>query len=252
MNKGLIMFGIGLLSGAAAGFTGSMFYFRKKYSDYAEQQIHEMEEYYGVTDQYRRESVDEKAQDDRDYTDTDESTNTGREKGILTDEQRAEQREKLHRNWQKTTDYASIYNKEKNKDAEEKSTDEPEQVYVGEDGSEDLEAACEPELDEEEAAIEDHQKNKNKKPKIISYEEAANLPQYIEQVTLYAYTEDGTVTDEDDQPVDDPDSLIGDALTKYGFLDEDCDETIIFVRNYSLDTCFEIEKVVGSFNSDAF
>lgn len=100
----------------------------------------------------------------------------------------------------------------------------------------------------EEEAFDDHQRNKNKPPKIISAEAYGELPAHIEKKVLYFYAYDETVVDEDndDEPLTEPERLIGDALTEYGFIDND--ERIIFIMNYALDTCYEIQKIDASWS----
>lgn len=99
------------------------------------------------------------------------------------------------------------------------------------------------EIDEEQA-FEEHQKNMNKPPKIISAEAYSNLPAHIDQQVLYFYSYDEELCDENDELIDYPGLLVGDALTKYDFANSD--ERCIFVMNYATDTCYEIQKVDAS------
>ena len=89
-----------------------------------------------------------------------------------------------------------------------------------------------------------HQKNKSRQPKIISAEEYSNLPPSIDQNVLYFYAYDEILTEDNEEPINDPETFIGDALTKYNFIESG--ERVIFVMNYSLDTCYEIQKVDAS------
>lgn len=98
----------------------------------------------------------------------------------------------------------------------------------------------------DEEAFDEHQKNKNKPPRIISEEAYSNLSPSVDQKTLYFYTEDEVLTDENEEMLDDPETYVGDALTKYGF--NESEEMIIFVMNYALDTCYEIQKVDASWS----
>lgn len=92
--------------------------------------------------------------------------------------------------------------------------------------------------------IKEREKNKNKPPKIISAEAVGELPAYIENKVLYLYNWDETVVDDEENVIDHPEELLGDCLEQYDFYDSD--ERIIFVMNYSLDTCYEIQKVDAS------
>lgn len=101
------------------------------------------------------------------------------------------------------------------------------------------------EFEDEEPDIDDanreYEHNKHKKPKIISVEEIGNLPPGTDSRTLFLYTYDDTITDEDDEEIEQPELLLGDCLDKYDFYDSD--ERVIFVMNYELSTCYEISKI---------
>lgn len=233
-TKSIMIFFGGMVSGAAAGVLAVRTYYKKKYEkDHAA-----LEEYYRGVDKYARQDHDEDEDDGINSTET-------RPGGRMTPEERKEIKEKLNRNWEGTTNYAGMY-REKNGYTEGKLAEAQRPLDQGEPGEED------PEDEElstpEEDAFDDHQKNKNRSPKIISADVYSELPAHIDKKVLYLYAYDETVVDEDndDEPIEDYERLIGDALTKYGFIDND--ERIIFVMNYSLDTCYEVQKVDASWS----
>lgn len=84
----------------------------------------------------------------------------------------------------------------------------------------------------------------HRKPKIISSETAAALPApTCSQCLLYFPDSGGVITDEEENIILAPEYLIGDALDKYDF--RNSDEKVIFVMNYDLNTCYEIDKMSG-------
>lgn len=101
------------------------------------------------------------------------------------------------------------------------------------------------EVSEEEEWIEEHKKEMNDKTRIISFEDADELPEYYKREELFYWTDDEVVSigDSSDggEVVTDPELLIGDSLDRYGFKDND--EQIIFVRNPKLATLYEVNKV---------
>lgn len=251
MNKNnIVTFGAGFIMGAAVGVGGFYLYFRravKKIQQTADDQVHQLEKYYGKTDEYKREER---------FPDYEEDTlseaQNGRHNGILSNEQRAdikEQQKRLQANWAGTTNYAKMY-QNKEEESLANGIDPAEMEFPTEEESEehiqtlkDIGA-----ISDEEKYHEEHQKNKNRPPKIISAEDASELPGYIEERTLYYYTEDEVLVDDSEEMIDDPEILIGDALDKFGFAQND--ERIIFVLNYAQDVCYEIQKVNGAFSEE--
>lgn len=85
----------------------------------------------------------------------------------------------------------------------------------------------------------------NKRPRIIKAEDYGEYPDY-ECSILYFYAMDKVlITENGGDIIDDPESIIGDALTKYGF--ENNAEMRIYVRNDEFDTDYEIIKVMSSY-----
>lgn len=225
INKETTFF-IGLGIGIVSGVLGSMAYFKNKYSKIADEQIAETEEYYRkyfeVQESY---STDDEAE-------VNPTENTDRSQGVLSQSARDEIREKLTRNYEQTTNYASIY--------KEKHPDMFKQAEEMADAEGNIEQPNEAQI----ANIE-HEKHKNDPPKIISDEEYDTLPSNIDTQTLYFYMYDETLVDDNDEIINDPSVLIGDALDVSDFIDND--ETMLFVINPGIDTAYEIQKVYGSY-----
>lgn len=89
-----------------------------------------------------------------------------------------------------------------------------------------------------------YDKESNKKPKLIKQEDYGEIFNYTAS-TLYFYRDDGILTTEDDEIIEDPEEILDDALDKYGFRDNN--ESAIYVRNYKLETDFEILKMNDSY-----
>jgi len=96
----------------------------------------------------------------------------------------------------------------------------------------------------------EHQQAKHREPRIIKHSDFGSEPHYTTQTLIY-YTEDDILTLGEDQSeeevadFDEIESMIGDALTKYGFVDNNEDR--IYVRNDQRCCDYEIVKVFGSF-----
>ena len=271
----------GLVVGGAAGVLGTMKYFQNKYQKRYEEDRAALEEYYDKVDEYARE--DRMREDQNKEEEFEEDINhdvkrNSRPGGRMTPEERAAVKEKLNRNWKGTTDYAGMYKRGAQNDSAE-SQHPLDQGEPGEAAPEDLEPICanceyyrddengngyceliEEHVNEnescsdwkndavdqttpEEEVFNEHQKNRNKPPRIISQSAYAELPVHIDKHVLYFYACDEILVDEDNEsePISEPELLIGDALTKYGFADND--EQIIFVMNYAQDTCYEVQKI---------
>lgn len=85
-----------------------------------------------------------------------------------------------------------------------------------------------------------------KRPRIVSRGEYDSPEfEHHDRTTLYYYTEDNVLATEEDEVIEDPSTLIGDALDKFGFRNND--EEVIYVRNYGFQTDFEVEKRDTSF-----
>lgn len=244
MNKKNALFGLGgIVIGAVGGFFGSKLYLQKKFQEQYDKDIAEMEAYYGRTDEYKRENKKEVA-----VKDGDSDGSESREDGPLSSDKRREIKEKLVNNYNKTTNYAAQYQKYNSEHVTAKDPELAAQIAEAE--------SQHPMDDDEEDEIiygstdaarmnEEHHYNVGKPPKIISAEQAGQLPAPYETKTLYYYNIDDVLVEEDaDHPVEDPQLLIGDALDKYDF--RNSEEGMIFVQNFDLDTVYEIQKVWAS------
>ena len=206
--KSIMIFFGGMVSGAAAGILAVRTYYKKKYEkDYAA-----LEEYYRGVDKYARQDHDEDEDDGINSPET-------RPGGRMTPEERKEIKEKLNQNWKGTTNYASMY-RVKDGYTEQKLAEAQHPLDQGEAGEAEpsiVEPECvncshfDPEegyctVSEEhvndddscsefkervetpeEEAFEDHQKNKNRPPKIISAETSGELPAHIDKEVLYFF-----------------------------------------------------------------
>ena len=103
----------------------------------------------------------------------------------------------------------------------------------------------EDDLTEEERKAEIANEIINSRPKLIKADEFDSNPAFDKQ-TLYYYTDDGLLLTEEDEIVENYVYLLGDTLTKYGFVDND--EKVIHVRNGNVSTDFEVIKVFGTSN----
>lgn len=275
--KTILFFVSGVIIGGVSGVFGAKKYYQEKYQKRYEEDHKALEEYYQKVDEYSRADHDDEENDVDNNLDGNEvnpilegETSPG---GRMSSEERAEIKKKLAKNWEGTTNYAGMY-RTKNGYTEEKMAEgehpsEGEKPYKEDrvcyncanydseqcncqitDEEVDANDTCEDfenvndEPSPEEEAFEFHQKNKNKPPKIISAEAYSNLPAHIEQGVLYFYSLDEVLADENEEYIEEPEMLIGDALTKYGFIDND--ESLIFVMNYATDTCYEIQKIEAS------
>lgn len=209
-KKNILIFVAGLITGGAAGVFATRDYFRKKYQEIADDEIADMQEYY----QQELDRMVEYAEDD--VADGELEEESPEEEADTSDNDG----EPIYQ-----TDYAHAYQKQND--------------FAEEDDSMEALAA---------AATEEHQKNKDRPPRLISEEAVGELSPHIDHQILFYYTLDDTVTDEEDKIIDDPAWLLGDTLDKYNF--RESDEKLVFVLNYALDTVYEIQKVNGSFEED--
>ena len=91
-------------------------------------------------------------------------------------------------------------------------------------------------------ATEIHQKNRV--PKLIR-EEDYGATRYLEECELFYYVGDGVLANENDEIIDNVEMYLGNALTKFGFAEND--ESVIYVRNWNLGCDFMVTKVRSSF-----
>lgn len=282
--KNILFFVSGLAVGTAGGILGTKKYFENKYQKRYEEDHDQLEEYYHRRDEYVREELkdieDEFDDDGVNPTIEGDSVPGGR----MTPEERATIKEKLKKNWEGTTNYAGMYRqknghtehglaeKEHPHDQGEDGEEDPEDIVpechncskfdpvnnycnlieesVGRhDSCSDFEEAIDPDYDKidntpEEQIFDEHQKNKDRQPKILSADAFSELDASIETEVLYFYALDEMLCDDNEEPIEEPERLVGDCLDKYNFRDND--EQMIFVMNYALDTAYEIQKINSS------
>ncbi len=66
--------------------------------------------------------------------------------------------------------------------------------------------------------------------------------------TLYYYADDDTLVTEDDEIIVDVYTVVGNLLDEYDFKTNE--EETIYIRNYFLETDYEVIKVCGSFDEE--
>ena len=91
-----------------------------------------------------------------------------------------------------------------------------------------------------------HKEHVNDPPKIISYEESSEIPPHFDVQEWIFWVEDGVMTDEDEQVVDDYERFVGDTLDKSEFRNNDEEET--YVVSYEFDTLYHIVKYFQSYS----
>lgn len=238
--KNVMIFVAGAGSGGAIAALATKEYFRKKYAEIADAEIADMEDYY-----HRRvEEIVNYFPEDEEVNPVDEDYNGISEEeaeGMTSDPDSI--KEKLTRNYEQTTNYAKMYKGGKNKPARGELTEEEKEQLNAESESPTEDDSMEAQA---ERATEEHAANMDRPPKLISEDALGELPGYIEHKVLFFYKLDDILTDEEDNVIDDPDYLLGDCLDKYNF--RESEETIIFVRNFALDTVYEVQKVDAAFD----
>lgn len=175
------------------------------------------------------------------------------------EKRREEIRQKLEKNWGGTTNYAEIYTKKGTLQNGEgvpvvKLTEEEIEALVAtadvaEGEEEDDERAEDPDdVHMDWDAIDFFERNKGKRPRIVSLDDWQNAPDFIEKEKLQYFVYSNDLVDEDGNVLDagEEEAMIGDALTKYDFADSQ--EEVIYVICFAASKIFEIEKVYGEFN----
>lgn len=216
MNKGLIFAG-GTLLGAITGFFIGYIKAGKDFKQGVDE-IHSND----IPEKYIRQHIDE-------GNDESEETNELRDRKELD-----KIKKKLTDNWTQTTNYAAAYNPSKeNKNSEDDKSDIQDEETLGG-------------MDEETTNF--LKEREGREPKIISETAASGLPAGIDHQCLFYWQYDDTLTTEDDEEIEDVERFLGDALTKYGFSENE--EKTIYVINYELGTVYEIEKIERAFHAE--
>lgn len=227
----MIKMALSFVAGLAVG-GGITYYIVKKKFD---KDVQDLMDYYKNIDKYRRVEHEE----EKSYDEAEERP------PVMSKEERDEMRRIQRENREldkEKVNYSGMY---KAKDGyTENCLSEGE--YPKEDDEEPEDDAV---ISPEQQAHEEHQRDRNKAPRIISAEDAADLGSYYDHQVLYFYALDETLATEDGEVLDNVEYFVGDALTKYNFIDND--EKEIFVVNYAMVTCYEISKVNGAYD-DAY
>lgn len=154
-------------------------------------------------------------------------------------------------------EYARTSNEEpdQNKDLERQKEymkeEKPEQVQYHKMYKPSTENSESPEEAEIRQANEYHQANSDRPPIIITAEEAGDLPCNYNEEPLYYFMGCGTLVDDFDNVIDEPGYLLGDCLTKDGFIDEEDNRDMLFVQNFAHDVCYTVQKVEGCFQDES-
>jgi hypothetical protein len=251
-RKTVLTFIGGTIVGLATGILATSTYWSKYWGNYhgnrADDEIDEMKLYYEKqnAELYSYFTAgDEVNPDKKEKEDQEENTETADADPEEEEKQRkaAEIKEKLIRNYEQTTNYATMYKNKEAADLDEEN-DPAESEHPEEDAVYDPENPADVAKD----YTDDHAKNKHRKPVIISEDALGELPGYIEMETLFYYTYDEVITTEDDAPIDEPALLLGDCLDKYDF--RESKESLIFVRNFAMDTVYEVQKIDAAYSGD--
>lgn len=235
MNN-LIKYLVAFAIGAASGSGITYILVKKKFEKKADDEIAEMREYYDHHALTYEELVkrgriaDDGRNEEKKEEDIPQSYQSSAPKeGKLVRDHRAKKAVPI--------DYTTFYRPEDDTDPAEyehprDDDEETQKEYQGE------------------VLTKEHQQAKHREPRIIKHTDFGSEPHYTTQTLLY-YTEDDILTLGEDQSeeevadFDEIESMIGDALTKYGFVDNDEDH--IYVRNDQRCCDYEIVKVFGSF-----
>lgn len=215
----LISFAAGTLVGGIAGIFGSKKYFEKKAKKTIDERCLELEEYYEHNDEFKRVKLNDELKE--------VTTNTGRENGILPTNERDQLRNSKYEKIR--TDYKGIYKSQ--------YVDPAEKEHPEDDSDADSERA-----------FDEHQQNKKRPPRIISFQTLGELGNEWEEKTLMYYIENDVLTTEEDVPIEDRELLVGDCLDKYGFVNSD--EEIIYVQNFTLNTVYEVQKIFSEYEEE--
>lgn len=271
--KSILIFTAGVGSGIGVGVLATKKYFEKKYAQECENtvnaEISKLREAYGASNMREnvgdisapKELSEEKKKKYRgESKDPEKIEPMGRKKGDLD----------TH-----AVDYTSFYSSAGTRKTGTVTDISMEEMtaHPSEDDSEDEEESdedCSDEEDEEEKRLELYSEeaskelNSGKPPQIIPEEEGDESngywPEY-DRRTLFWWDEDKILST--DEPVEydkgdigyeriyDPERLIGDALTKYDFINDE-NQTVIWVKCPARGEIYEVQKMVGQSYYDSF
>ena len=142
----------------------------------------------------------------------------------------------------------SVYDGENSADPAESEHPEDDLEDEDDDISEDEYAEITAETDEEYQSYlmtKEIKQGHKEGPKIISMEAFEDERRDFDKVQLYYYTDDEILADENEDIIDDVTRVVGDALDKYDFRNND--DMYVCVRNVNYSTDYIIGKVLGSY-----
>lgn len=248
--KGFIIF----VSGAAAGGSVAAFFVhrwaKKTYLAAADDKVRSLEEY---IDRIRNEELVSNLgyKEESEVSDAGESGGSGKSGNYISDGKKDAARKVMDRAKKVNLEVEYHDYTKYSKDGEGKSIDPADYTHPVDSDETGYEEFDE---DEYEQARQDalsrswsEKINSGSKPKIIPFEEYGSTG-YLDEVTLYFYQEDGVLATEDNEILTDVEAILGDALTKFGF--DKNDEKVIYVRNYSRSTDYEVSKVFDGFTGN--
>ena len=241
----------GIIVGAVAGGTTVYFISKKK----TEARIDELIKKYEVNDTQKEaekkiDIPDEYKRQGSTSNKIDAESSGAEPDRYLTDEEKQKIKEKLQKNNNKTIEYAKMYT------SPVVTIDESSNDISSDSDEDELEEDDDDDDDDEEELIEQETVNifdvatnrsKGRDPRIISEDAAEDLPSIYSRCTLFVY-DDGFVSDEEDNIIENPSMLLGGCLDKYNFLDSN--ENCIFVQNYNLHTVYEVQKAHENYEKD--
>jgi len=239
MNKEVIFASlIGLAVGGAIGGFSAYAFTKKKYVSILNETV---DNYEKLLSEAERPFEDDVPDEYKRYIPKDESDTSDNDHKI-SEKDKEIIKEKLRYNNSKTISYNQMYNTPIKDiiDAQAESNE-------GEPDSEELEESEEEEAIEKSVNIfEAVKKNVGRSPVIVSEEDYNDILDNHSDVwnvdNLFLYN-DGTVTTEDDKVID-PEEIertLGGTLEKYDFLNSS--EKTIYVKNFELQTVYEIVKI---------
>lgn len=217
--KGILLFSGGVVIGAAGGVIGATLYWKKRIQKFVDREVESVKEFYANNNisEFVNVGVDIPEKDLNQIA----KNPSGEISGVNVKARRPGKPEYV--------DYNKYYISANSDPAESIAPSE-------EDDDEEIRNI----LDGQEAT-----RKMKKPPRIISHEEYGLRPE-LDKIELYFYAGDSVLANEEGEIVTDEDVLIGDALTKYGFNEND--ESVIFVRNESVGADYEITKTFSRYS----
>ena len=84
-------------------------------------------------------------------------------------------------------------------------------------------------------------------PYVITEDEFNDNEVGYTQVSITYYAGDDILTDDKDAPVEDPESIVGDALSRFGEGVSEAGQNMVFVRNTKIELDFEVTRSFGKY-----